>query len=113
MSPAMGTVGRNGEAYDETRFGAAFSVPCVKRPDLLSGLSFVRMAREWSIQYQEPTRSRRWRGSKTPRRPAMQAIVRHDLIPAVLDLQRQINSDVSGEPVAKRHVDERAEIPSG
>ncbi len=38
-SPAMGTVEMWGGGYDDRRFGAAFSVPCVKRPDLLSGLS--------------------------------------------------------------------------
>ena len=43
-SPAMVTVKRCGGGYADLRFGAAFSVPCVKRPDLLSGLSFVRMS---------------------------------------------------------------------
>jgi len=46
MSPTMGTVGMPAAGYAWIRFGAAFSVPCVKRPDLLSGLSFVLISRK-------------------------------------------------------------------
>ena len=40
----MGTVVMPGDGYDDVVVGAAFSVPCVKRPDLLSGLSFFPLA---------------------------------------------------------------------
>ena len=42
LSPAMGTIETAEPGYDVLGFGAAFSVPCVKKPDLLSGFSFVR-----------------------------------------------------------------------